>query len=64
MWRSHTSNLTTHLKALEQQQRANAAKRSSHQEIINLRVENNKIQREQNKEPMKQKVGSLRKSMR
>jgi hypothetical protein len=41
--RVYTSNLTTHLKALEQKE-ANSPKRSRQQEIIELRAENNKVE--------------------
>ena len=41
--RSHTSNLTAHLKALEQKE-ANTPKRSRQQEIIKLRININKIE--------------------
>ena len=40
---SHTSNLTTHLKALEQK-KANTPKRSRQQEIIKLRAEINQLE--------------------
>jgi hypothetical protein len=41
--RSHTSNLTAHLKALEQKE-ANTPKRSRGQEVIKLRAKINQIQ--------------------
>jgi hypothetical protein len=41
--RAHTSNLTVHLKALEQKE-ANSPKRSIHQEIIKLRAEINQVE--------------------
>jgi hypothetical protein len=40
--RAYTSNLTAHLKALEQKE-ANTLKRSSRQEVIKLRVQTNQI---------------------
>jgi hypothetical protein len=41
--RTQTSSLTTHLKALEQKE-ANSLKRSTQQEIINLRGEINQVE--------------------
>jgi hypothetical protein len=41
--RAHTSNLTAHLKALEQKE-ANSPKRSRNQEIIKLRAEINQVE--------------------
>jgi hypothetical protein len=41
--RAHTSNLTTHLKALEQKE-ANSPKRSRREEIIKLRGEINQVE--------------------
>jgi hypothetical protein len=41
--RANTSNLTTHLKALEQKE-ANSPKRSKNQEIIKLRAEINQVE--------------------
>jgi hypothetical protein len=41
--RSHTSSLTTHLKALEQKE-ANSSQRSRPQEIIKLRCEINQVE--------------------
>ena len=40
--RAHTSNLTTHLKSLEQKE-ANSPKRSGQQEMIKLRGEINQV---------------------
>jgi hypothetical protein len=61
--RSHNSNLTAHLKALEQKE-TNTPQESRHQKIIKLRAEINKMKTKQYKESMKEKVGSLRKSAR
>jgi hypothetical protein len=61
--RSQTSNVKTHLKALEQKE-ANTPKRGRWHEIIKLKPEK-KIhykQREQFKHPTKSRAGSLRKS--
>ena len=41
--RTHTSSLTTHLKALEKKE-ANSPKRSRRQEIIKLRAEINQVE--------------------
>ena len=43
MEKSHTSNITTHLRTLEQKE-ANSPRRSRYQEIIKLRAEINKIE--------------------
>ena len=43
MKKSHTSNITTHLRTLEQKE-ANSPRRSRYQEIIKLRAEINKIE--------------------
>jgi hypothetical protein len=40
---AHTSNLTTHLKAIEQKE-ANSSKRSRRQEIIKLRGKINQVE--------------------
>jgi len=54
--RSYTSNLTAHLRALEQKE-ANSPKRSRRQEIVKLRDEINQIERKQYKESAKSKAG-------
>jgi hypothetical protein len=64
--RAYTSNLTAHLKALEQKE-ANSPKRSRWQEIIKLRAEINQFKtkrtiQELSKESTKPGAGSLRKS--
>jgi hypothetical protein len=46
--RAYTSNLTAHLKALEQKE-ANICKRSREQEIIKLRTEINPIEKKKKK---------------
>ena len=60
--KSHNSNPTTHLKAIEQKE-ADSIRRSKRQEIIKLRVEINKIETKKSIQ-MKQKASSLRKSTR
>ena len=58
----YTSELTEHLKTLEQKE-LNSPKRSRWQEIIKLRAEINKIKtKKQYKESIRQRVGSSRKS--
>ena len=52
--KSHTSNLTAYLKALEKKE-ANTPKKSRWQEIIKLRAKINQKQREQYKESTKVK---------
>ena len=64
--KSHTTDLRTHLKALEQKE-ADSSRRSKWQEIIKLRAEINKIEtnkqtKKQDKGSIKQRAGSLRKS--
>jgi hypothetical protein len=62
--RSHTSNLTAHLKALEQIE-ANILKRNRQQEIVKLRAEVNHLETKRTyKESTKPKAGFLRKSTR
>jgi hypothetical protein len=63
--RAYTSNLTAHLKALEQKE-ANSSRRSRRQEIMNRRVEINQIEtkKERYKESTKPGAGFLRKSTR
>jgi hypothetical protein len=62
--RAYTSSLTAHLKARGQKE-ANTPKRNRQQELIKLRAEINRMeQREQDRESMKQKAESLRKSTR
>jgi hypothetical protein len=50
--RSHTSNLTAHVKALEQKE-ANIFKKSRRQKIVRLRAEINQLETEQYKESPK-----------
>jgi hypothetical protein len=52
--RAHTSNLTTHLKALEQKE-ANSPKRSRHQEILKLRGEINQVETRRTIQRVKQR---------
>ena len=61
--RSYTSNVTVHLRALELKE-ANTPKRSGRQEIVKLRIEITRIEREQYKKSTKPKAGSLRESTR
>ena len=63
--RSHTNDLIVHLKVLEQKE-TDILRRSRQQEIFKLRTEiskpeTNNNKKKQYKEPMKQRVGSLRK---
>jgi hypothetical protein len=53
--RAFTSNLTTHLKALEQKE-ANTSKRSRWQKIIKLRAEINQIETNYTKNQQNQKL--------
>ena len=63
MKKSHTSDLTAYLKALEQ--KGDSPWRTTWHEIIKLRTEINKIEiKNQYKESMKQKTDSLRKLSR
>ena len=57
---SYSSDLTVYTRALEQKEE-NSHGRNRWQEIIKLKAETNKIEREQYKESVKQRVGSLRK---
>ena len=58
--RSYTSNLTAHLKALEQKE-ANTLKGSKEQEITKIRVESTKYkQRKYRRKPIELGAGSLR----
>ena len=50
--RPHTSNLTAHMKALEQKE-ANIFKKSRRQKIVKLRAEINQLETEQYKESSK-----------
>ena len=60
----HTSKLTEHLKALEQKE-ANSPKRNRSHKIMKLKAGISKLkQREQYKESIKQRVGSLKISAR
>ena len=62
--RAHISSLTTHLKALEQNE-TNSPKRSRWQEIIKLRGEINQVETRRTIQRINQTgVGSLRKSTR
>jgi hypothetical protein len=65
--RTYTSNLTAHLKALEQKE-ANSPKRSRQQEIIKPRTETNQIETkrtiQKKKKSTKPGADSLRKSTR
>ena len=64
MEKAHISDLTAHLKALEQKE-TDVLRRSKRQKIIKFRAEINKIEKENNaknnKESVKQRAGSLRK---
>ena len=58
--KSHTSELTEHLKTLEQKE-ANSPKRTRWQEIIKLRAEINKIETKKTiHESMRQRVSSTK----
>ena len=59
--KSHTSELTEHLKTLEQKE-ANSPKRTRQQEIIKVSAEINKIEIKKTIQKMRQRVGSSRKS--
>ena len=59
--RSYTSNLTAHLKALEQKE-ASTPKMSRWQELVKIRAEIEQLERKGSiKESAKPKAGSLRK---
>jgi hypothetical protein len=58
--RSHTSNLTGHLTALEQKE-ANTPKSSGGQETAKFRTEINKLETKQAIQRFNEKVGSLKK---
>ena len=62
---SYTSNLTVHMKALEQKE-VNSPKRSIRQEIVKLMAEINKIETKRTiqKKSTKPGAGSLRESTR
>jgi hypothetical protein len=62
--KSYTSNLTVHLRALEQK-RAHTAKRSIRQEIVKLKAEINQVETKRTIQRInKTKTGSLRESTR
>ena len=63
MEKDHISDLTAHLKALEQKE-ADSSKRRRRQYIINLKAKINTIKTKKCKESMKQRAGSLIKSTR